>query len=104
MDSVKNILNNIPESSKNGESLEDVMKNPGYLRHSSNIISEALQKGFDVLQLENGDIVTTGTKIIVTQFHWDEEKQAMVKLSAKERKLNELNEFNESQQQQATTE
>jgi Protein of unknown function (DUF2671) len=45
-----------------------------------------LQKGFDVLQLDNGDIVTTGTKIVVTQYHWDTEKGKMMKLSAKERK------------------
>ena len=85
MTSVKDILKNIPEGG-DAPSNEDVMLNPDYLRHSSSIISEALQKGFDVLQLDNGDIVTTGTKIVVTQYHWDEEKQSMTKLSAKDRK------------------
>ena len=92
MNSVKDILQNIPaltasEPKDSKAKQPDVMTNPEYLRHSSQIISEALQKGFDVLQLENGDIVTTGTKIIITQFRWDEEKQKMSKLAAKEAKV-----------------
>lgn len=89
MASIKDIIKNIPEPKKgkaSEEEQEDVMMNSEYLRHSSSIISEALKKGFDVLQLENGDIVTTGTKVIVTQYHWDGKQQSMVKLSAKERK------------------
>jgi hypothetical protein len=58
---------------------DDVMRNPDYLRQSSSLINDALQKGFDVLQLANGDIVTTGTKIVVTQYSWDEEKGKLVK-------------------------
>ncbi len=88
MSPVKEILKHIPKHS--GErSGEDLMLNPEYLRQSSAVISEALQKGFDVLQLESGDIVTTGTKVVVTQYHWDTEKGRMMKLSAKERKENE---------------
>lgn len=85
MPSVKDILKNIPQPTGKAAE-EDLMLNPEYLRQSSAVISEALQKGFDVLQLENGDIVTTGTKVVVTQFHWDSKKKKMIKLSAKERK------------------
>jgi hypothetical protein len=91
MTSVKDILENIPEATNDGVSVEDIMQNPEYLRQSSTVISEALQKGFDVLQLENGDIVTTGTKVIVTQFHFDPALGKMVKLSAKDRKQFENN-------------
>ena len=41
--------------------LTDLMDNPDYLRHSSAVINDALKEGFDVLQLPNGNIVTTGT-------------------------------------------
>lgn len=58
---------------------DDLMRNPQYLRQSSSLINDALQRGFDVLQLANGDIVTTGTKIVVTQYSWDEEKGKLVK-------------------------
>lgn len=51
--------------------LADLMTNPEYLRHSSAVINEALKEGFDVLQLPNGDIVTTGTKTIVHTYIWD---------------------------------
>ena len=39
----------------------NMMLDPRYLRQSSSLIQESLQKGFDVLQLANGDIVTTGS-------------------------------------------
>lgn len=51
--------------------LADLMANPEYLRHSSAVINDALKEGFDVLQLPNGDIVTTGTKTIVNTYVWD---------------------------------
>jgi len=57
----------------------NMMTDPAYLRQSSALINEALQKGFDVLQLANGDIVTTGTKTVVYQYAWDSEKSKLVK-------------------------
>jgi len=57
----------------------NMMNDPSYLRQSSALINEALQKGFDVLQLANGDIVTTGTKTVVYQYAWDSEKGKLVK-------------------------
>jgi hypothetical protein len=57
----------------------NMMSDPAYLRQSSALINEALQKGFDVLQLASGDIVTTGTKTVVYQYTWDTEKGKLVK-------------------------
>ena len=57
----------------------NMMTDPAYLRQSSTLINEALQKGFDVLQLANGDVVTTGTKTVVYQYTWDSEKGKLVK-------------------------
>ena len=62
--------------------LADLMADPAYLRHSSALINEALQKGFDVLQLANGDIVTTGTKTIVNTYSWDAGKGKLAKSKA----------------------
>ena len=67
---------------KNAESepeITNMMLDPRYLRQSSSLIQDALQKGFDVLQLANGDIVTTGTKTVVYQYAWDEEKGKLIK-------------------------
>jgi Protein of unknown function (DUF2671) len=85
MSPINDILNDVVDTGSN-EDARVLMQNPEYIRQSSAIISEALQKGFDVLQMENGDIVTTGTKIIVTQFKWDTKKGKMGKLSESEKK------------------
>jgi hypothetical protein len=68
----KNTAENEPE-------ITNMMLDPRYLRQSSALIQEALQKGFDVLQLANGDIVTTGTKTVVYQYSWDEARGKLVK-------------------------
>jgi hypothetical protein len=59
--------------------ITNMMLDPRYLRQSSSLIQDALQKGFDVLQLANGDIVTTGTKTVVYQYAWDQEKGKLIK-------------------------
>jgi|GEM_PF-1156655 len=59
--------------------ITNMMLDPRYLRQSSSLIQDSLQKGFDVLQLANGDIVTTGTKTVVYQYTWDETKGKLVK-------------------------
>ncbi len=62
--------------------LADLMANPEYLRHSSSVINDALKEGFDVLQLPNGDIVTTGTKTIVNTYVWDAKSSRLDKARA----------------------
>ena len=64
----------------------NMMLDSRYLRQSSSLIQDALQKGFDVLQLANGDIVTTGTKTVVHQYIWDNEKGKLAKAKPDNRK------------------
>lgn len=79
----------IAEAMESGGSMDDLMTNPHYLRQSHILVTDALKKGYDVLQLENGDIVTTGTKTIVTQYTWsqDDGKLVRVKAAAKKKKV-----------------
>jgi len=81
-------------SKKNADAEPEVMNmmlDARYLRQSSSLIQDALQKGFDVLQLANGDIVTTGTKTVVYQYAWDIEKGKLVKTKPEgNRKLRRL--------------
>ncbi len=73
----------MPLRPEEGDShLAELMASPEYLRHSSAVINEALKEGFDVLQLPNGDIVTTGTRIIVNNFTWDTVKKKLIKTRA----------------------
>lgn len=72
--------------------LADLMADADYLRQSSALINEALQKGFDVLQLANGDIVTTGTKTIVNTFVWDGSKGRLAKQKTTEKRTRKTKE------------
>jgi|GEM_PF-4844526 len=58
---------------------ENAMNDPTYLRQSASLINGALKQGFDVLQMANGDIVTTITKTIATRYHWDSSKSKLIK-------------------------
>lgn len=67
---------------QSGEAFGSLMDNPAYQRDAGSIIRKALDEGLDVLHLPNGDIVTTGTKIIVSTYRWDELSQQLVKQRA----------------------
>ena len=75
----------MPQSGDEEDDLK-VMADPRYLRQSATLIAEALQKGFDVLQMANGDLVTTGTKTVVYTYGWDEEKGKLVRTKARVKK------------------
>ena len=83
--SFKKLVTDTP--AEDASALAELMSDAGYLRQSSSLINEALQKGFDVLQLANGDIVTTGTKTIVNTYAWDKDKQKLAKAKATEKKV-----------------
>ncbi len=84
----RNLTIRIKDMGDQDATITNMMMDPRYLRQSSSLIQDALQKGFDVLQLANGDIVTTGTKTVVYQYTWDEErgKLARIKVDKKVRK------------------
>jgi Protein of unknown function (DUF2671) len=70
------------------EAMMETMADARYLRQSSSLINDALQKGFDVLQLADGDIVMTGVKTVVYQYTWDETKGKLVRVKAASSKNN----------------
>jgi len=60
---------------KGKATLDDLMKDGGYVRQASSLVRDAIEKGYDVLQLSNGDIVTSGTKVVVFRYTYNEEGQ-----------------------------
>lgn len=76
-----NIKSSVELARENEGSQEilEMMADAGYLRQSSALINDALQKGFDVLQLADGDIVLTGTKTVVYRYTWDQEKTKLIR-------------------------
>lgn len=53
--------------------------NTKYIDYSSNIITEALGNGSDVMQLSNGDIIITEYKATTSYFKWDNTKKKLIK-------------------------
>ncbi len=84
VNSIKDTIDALPKTKGKGES-EQFMQDGDYIDSCQEIIKEALQKGYDVIHMENGDIITTGTKVIATQFRWDSDKKKMVKVLSKQK-------------------
>lgn len=60
---------------------EDYLSDPVYICKSSVLITDSLKKGHDVIQLPNGDIITTELKTIMTQYSWEGDKDRFIKTS-----------------------
>ena len=86
-------LNMPSRSREEGEESEinitEMMMDPRYLRQSSSLVSQALQKGFDVLQMEDGEIVMTGTKTVIYRYHWDAEQGKLVRIAVEDQEEEE---------------
>jgi len=68
---------------------DSIMSDIRYICKSCSLITESLQKGCDVMQLANGDIIVTEMKPTTFQYSWDEKKGKLVRsqLGSKHRKL-----------------
>ncbi len=80
---IKDVINSIPKNSP--KAADDFMDDDNYIESCEEIINDALKHGHDVLHMENGDIITTGTKVIVTQYRWDSSKKKMLKVMTKQK-------------------
>ncbi|WP_341756542.1 MULTISPECIES: DUF2671 domain-containing protein [unclassified Candidatus Tisiphia] len=55
--------------------------NVRYICQSTTLITESIQRGFDVAQLSNGDITVTEIKTVNVHYNWDTVKQKFVKVN-----------------------
>ena len=69
------------ENTQNLTNKDDLLSDIKYICKSSSLITESLQRGCDVAQLPNGDIIITEVKTINTQYTWDKNKGRMVRSS-----------------------
>jgi hypothetical protein len=81
---IKDVINSLPKNSPKAGS-DDFLNDDAYVESCEDIINDALKHGYDVLHMENGDIITTGTKVIVTQYRWDASKKKMTKVMTKQK-------------------
>lgn len=68
MSSVLNLIKNLPELDK---SENNPAADINYIRKSTNLVNDALNKGSDVMQLANGDIVITEVKTVTYSYKWN---------------------------------
>jgi hypothetical protein len=61
---------------------KDVMSDIRYICKSCSLITEALQKGCDVMQMPNGDIIITEVKTLTFQYTWDDKKGKLVRVQS----------------------
>ncbi len=60
---------------------QNIFSDIKYICNSTSLIVNSLQKGLDVAQLPNGDVIVTEIKTINTQYSWSENQQKMIKIS-----------------------
>jgi len=60
----------------------EVTLNVGYIRRSCALITEALHKGCDVIQMPNGDIIITELRELTYQYSWDNKRGKMVRVKS----------------------
>lgn len=60
---------------------DDIFDNLKYLCQSTQLITDSLQRGCDVTQMPNGDIIITEVKVMNTQYMWDNTKKRMIRVT-----------------------
>ena len=71
MSSVLNLIKNLPTASNDDEA--NLASDVNYIRKSASLVNDALQKGSDIMQLANGDIIITEVKTMTYKYVWNEE-------------------------------
>ena len=86
---LQSLINSQPPRSRDSQDpLDDVR----YICRSGALITESLQKGSDVMQLPNGDLIITELKTITCHYTWDSLKGKLVRVhaGARSRRLQKL--------------
>ncbi len=79
MSSVLKMIQNLPQATKGSN---NVATDINYIRKSSVLVNEALQKGSDIMQMSNGDIIITEVKTVTYKYTWNNEKHKFERASS----------------------
>jgi len=76
MPTLLNVIKETAEQSGevNGDVVSNLAKDLNYIKRSSVLVSDALQKGSDIMQLANGDIAVTEVKTVTYKYVWNNNK------------------------------
>ncbi len=78
-------LKNIAQHNVGTTYEDDVMNDVRYVCKSCALITELLKKGCDVMQLVNGDIISTELKAVTFHYSWNEKKKKLLRVYAASR-------------------
>lgn len=53
-----------------------------YICQATDLITQSIRQGFDIAQLENGDISVTEIKVINVHYKWNSIKQKFIKVNS----------------------
>lgn len=76
---LKNIESYTAENITQDSQEKDIMSDIRYVCKSCSLITESLQKGCDVMQMSNGDIIITELKPVTFQYTWDDKKGKLLR-------------------------
>ena len=76
---LKNIESYVAENAAKESEEMDIMSDIRYVCKSCSLITESLQKGCDVMQMPNGDIIVTELKPVTFQYTWDDKKGKLMR-------------------------
>lgn len=76
---LKDIESFTPKDMEQNSQNQDIMTDVRYVSKSCSLITESLQKGCDVMQMPNGDIIITELKAVTFHYAWDSKKGALVR-------------------------
>ena len=97
MSSVRNFIKNLPVADVKAGG-DNLAVDINYIRKSTNLVNDALQKGYDIMQLANGDIVVTEVKTVTYSYKWCKETSKFDRVTSGNRmkRRKEAKEFAES--------
>ena len=81
MSVIKNSQTIIDSQSKNIGKNVDILLDVKYICESGTLITESLQRGSDVMQLPNGDIIVSELKPVTFLYTWDNVKSKLVRVT-----------------------
>ncbi len=75
---IQNIKKYLGENQAEKEQ-KDIFSNVRYVCSAASLITESLKKKADVIQMGNGDIYITETKILTYKYNWSDKKGKFVR-------------------------
>jgi len=79
MSSILELIRSLPQPSNDDSPL---VTDINYIRRSSVLVGDALQKGSDVMQMPNGDIIITEVKTMTYTYAWDRQTSKFERITS----------------------